>query len=98
MRDNTMSFMVIYVTKEPFLEIRNGLGETSLVPWLGYRLKEGEAVTERYDGGKWFGHLTSPSYLEGTEWMGPFETSDEAEAALAEEYDLDPKTGEPRQE
>jgi hypothetical protein len=42
---------------------------------------------------KFWSRLTAPGYLDSTDWLGPFDTFEEARTALYETYDVDPETG-----
>lgn len=42
---------------------------------------------ERKEG--WYGRLSAPGYLDCTSWIGPYESADDAIAAVCEEYDVD---------
>lgn len=87
-----MAFMTPYYSNEPFVRIENERGESTLVP-QGYEdLGEGETVVETYTG-KWFCHLSADGYMDQTEWMGPYDTQDQARTALSEEFFVDPDTG-----
>ena len=94
-----MAFMVPYYTNEPFIEVTNKHGEITLLPadCEHYAIAEDDEVTARYDG-KWFGHLSADGYMDQTDWSGPYETEDAARAALSEEYDVDPDTGDDLEE
>lgn len=41
----------------------------------------------------YFARLSAPGYLDATEWSGPFDTLEEAQADLRDTYDVDPETG-----
>ena len=38
----------------------------------------------------WFGRLSAPGYLNGTDWAGPFDSEAEAMECLSDPYDGDP--------
>jgi hypothetical protein len=38
----------------------------------------------------WFGRLSAPGYLNGTDWAGPFDSEAEAIECLSDPYDGDP--------
>lgn len=38
----------------------------------------------------WWARLSAPGYMDATEWLGPYETEDEAKDDLAEENNLCP--------
>jgi len=44
--------------------------------------------------GRYWARLTAPGYLDSTDWLGPFDTFEEARAGLAKTYDIDLETGE----
>lgn len=37
----------------------------------------------------WYGRLSAPGYLDCTDWIGPFDTADEAIKAVMEFYEVD---------
>jgi hypothetical protein len=50
---------------------------------------EGSEVNDfvRYEG--WYGRLSASGYMDCTDWMGPYATSEDALAAVKEEYECD---------
>ena len=54
-----------------------------------YSFIEGKDISsvERVEG--WWSRLSAPGYLDATEWMGAYETAEEALAAVKEEYEVD---------
>lgn len=52
-----------------------------------YRLCRGERWKKRTG---WYARLSAPGYLDCTDWVGPFETEEEADGYLGDYYDGDP--------
>jgi ribosomal protein L40E len=49
---------------------------------------EGSELYETEEVTGWFARLSSPGYLDRTDWIGPYGTEREAKVGLAEAYDI----------
>jgi hypothetical protein len=52
-----------------------------------YKLRQSQRWRRRTG---WYGRLSAPGYLDGTDWSGPFESEAEANECLSDMYDGDP--------
>lgn len=75
--------------KEPFFEWRDDVGETMLAPFCP-REKVG---SRRYTTG-WFARLSMSGFLDCTEWAGPFDSLEGAQAYIERTFEVHPITGE----
>jgi hypothetical protein len=87
-----MAFMVPEYVYGDFAE-----GETYegawLIPWEHRSDVEWTERPEKVRG--WFARLSAPGYLDATDWWGPFDSESEAREYIAENYDVDPHSGDP---
>jgi hypothetical protein len=65
---------------------------TMIVPWEYRDDQEWREPPDKARG--WFSRLSAPGYMDCTEWSGPFDTIEEAQADITETWDVDPVTGE----
>ena len=60
----------------------------------GPEIGDGESYTITCQHG-WFARLSASGYLDCTDWGGPFTSEEIARDYIADNYDVDPDTGEP---
>jgi hypothetical protein len=84
-----MQFMTDDVIYETFMIGETDEGTTLLHPdvwdeWRHYQLNHGERWHKRAG---WYARQSAPGYLDATDWMGPFDTEQEALSELHEMYE-----------
>ena len=88
-----MAFMEPVYSNATFVRVEDSRTGESILVEQGYEdLGADESVVETYKD-KWFYMLSASGYMDRTDWSGPYDSEDEARAALSEEYDCDPDTG-----
>lgn len=76
-----MGFMEIEVSDEAFCRILSREGDY----WIPAFAVSDESVEETIEG-KWFARYSAPGYLDATDWMGPYDSAEEAEAECRSVY------------
>lgn len=90
-----MAFMIPAYTNDPFVSMHNAdTGEDCSVPADVENILTGDGweTFERITG-KWWCRLSAPGYMDCTDWSGPYETVEEARAAIVEMFEVDPDSG-----
>jgi hypothetical protein len=94
-----MAFMRPEYSDQPFHLVETS-GETHAIPADVFGTIE--RVAEEYDTspdrvevveGKVWCRLQAPGYMDATDWSGPYDSLTEARAAIREDYDAHPDTG-----
>lgn len=88
-----MAFMVPVYANEAFVTVTDRRGESYSVPACYAGDAPDGSEIEKHDSSKWWAHLSAPGYMDQTEWAGPFDTEQEAREYIAEQFDVDPDTG-----
>ena len=89
--ENPMDNMVPEIVNMSFYDVETDYGST-LVPYYAFNPRDPIACTEgtriikiRETSG-WFARLSADGYLDCTEWMGPFDSPEDALKELSETY------------
>lgn len=87
-----MAFMQPEYIREDFVTFEDKYGETHAIPDDCYEEGMAKGDIELIQGKMW-ARLSAPGYMDATDWMGPFDTIDQAMYAIKDTYDVDPWTG-----
>jgi hypothetical protein len=90
----------------PMWECTDARGESQLIPADDFTEKQAREHTRNYPGEDvecvirhgWWARLSARGYMDATDWMGPYDSEGDAMDALAEQYDVDPITGDDEDE
>lgn len=89
-----MAFMQPDYTAEAFVTVTEANGESYSFPADVFEGAHPDCDVEHHPAGKWWWRLSASGYMDCTDWIGPFETLDEARESVQDTFDVDPDTGE----